>query len=113
MAEFWVWVRPAEGGGVKGVAFSIDYPANVIPEYSVMNEEIIVVYMGDLVNGIEVAFSCLNDWGWLFKQTFWITSGLETAIRIQPIWESYDKVLYLGCRNVSTTLRQIFFEFSV
>ena len=85
---------------LMGAIFSLDYPDIVQPEDTFyVNESIVLGYIGDLANGIEVGTECISGWNWIIRQTMWITTNDQATIDIiphsNPIFNG--EVLYVPC----------------
>jgi hypothetical protein len=97
--ELYVWMyHPSIA--LDGAIFALGYPDFVQPEDTFfVNNSIVMGYLGDLENGIEVGVECISGWNWLVRQTIWITANDYSTIDIVPHSnpDFNGAVLCIGC----------------
>jgi hypothetical protein len=99
--EMWIWCQP-DVNGLRGVEFAIDYPDGVIPAAPEINPGFMTPWIGSLETGVAtVANDCAEGWIWVFRQTIYVTSPGEMAIRLIGYIGNpqYDVPIYTACEE--------------
>jgi len=79
--KVWIWIKPG-ANGCHGAEFALSYSTNLIQGMVTKNDDIGVLTIGDLVNGISITCSCQNDWAWLVNQVIQPKNGSAARIYI-------------------------------
>jgi hypothetical protein len=93
--KVWIWCK-AGSKGFHGCEFALSYSTNLVQGMVTKNDDLNVLTIGDLINGISVTCDCQWDWCWVLNQV--ITPKNTTAARVYiVIHPVVGKYRFINC----------------